>query len=826
MSSRRHAALKTASGLATVLTALAAQPVRAADDPFALDPAIPPAAPPTSGGLAPSLRQTAAPAAREYIFFAAASVNGRELTRMVKLSEPGGKLAIARASLATIGLTAPAGAAEFVVLDTLPGVTYAMNWQTYQLTLSVQSLGNPDNVIDYAAARRRAGASSAEPLAALTLGYDLSLQAGPGGMRLGGQIATRFSKNNLAAESGWTFVTGGGDSRVVRLDSRITLDDPAHLRSVTLGDFIQSSSVDARAVRMGGIQVARNFALQPDFISYPLPDFAGELAVPQQLDLIVNDRRLSRATLQAGSFSLRNVPVAAGHGRLGVVVRDTLGREQYLQLDYYVSRQLLEPGISQWSGSLGKVRRRYGLASGDYGPLAVSGVLRRGISQRLTLGLSGEGGNGLVQFGGDATMTIGALAELTGSVKVSHLNQAGLTRDGRAVSFSLTSAGRSPSLRLSGRVVSPGYDDLASAGGDAPPSKFIALALDFDLGKAGGLSFNAVREADVRISPRLPALAARTVASLSYRTSFGRANLFADLSWRRSDGRGTTAAFVGLSLPLGGRTIVSAALSHDQRAGQQFDLALDHPAIVPGELGYGLRLSAGRTELVQGQLGYQGGWGRVEAAAELIRGQAAARLSARGALVVAGGGVFAVKDSANGMVLVDTGGAQGVKLARDNLPVATTGARRQVLMTDLIPRTAMRIGIVSDSLPSGVIADRQSALVAVPGGTVARVDLGLRPYRPVTLQLLDHRGQPFAPGTALRTLPSGSAGLIGFGSVTEINAAAGDRRIEVTLDDGSTCLAELADLSLPGSNAAPAEPATLRCFGRMRRLPIAQLGGK
>lgn len=822
MSSRRRAALNSASGVATVLIALAAQPVRAQDDPFALDPAATRPVPVRSSAPGGGTQEPVTPASSEYTFFAATTVNGRDLARMVKLRDLAGKLAISRDSLITIGLPHAAGAAEFIELDRLPGVTFAMNWQTYQLTLSVRALENPDNVVDYAAPRRSIDRRTV-PVAAVVFNYDLAAQAGPSGLQLGGQITTRVSKNNLLAESGWTFTAGGGPNRLVRLDSRITFDDPVRLRTLTLGDFIQSSSVDDRAVRLGGIQLASNFALQPDFISYPLPDFAGELAVPQQLDLIVNDRRLTRETLQAGTFSLRNVPVAAGHGRLGVVVRDSLGREQYLQLDYYVSRQLLDPGISQWSIDLGKVRRRYGLASNDYGTLVASAVLRRGINRRLTLGMSGARGNGLVQLGGDATLTLGALAELTGSAKVSNLRQGSVTRTGSAASFSLSSAGRGPSLRLSGRLVSPGYDDLASAGGDAPPARFIAVAADFNLGKLGGLSFNAVRESDVRTGPRLPVLATRTVVSASYRTSIGPANLFADLSWRRNGGRGTTAGFIGLSIPLGSRTIASATLSHDRRAGHEFDVALDRPAIVPGEVGYSLRAATGRTDLLRGQMGYQGSWGRIEAEAEVIRGQAASRLSARGALVLADGGLYAVKNSSSGMILVGTGGAKGVRLARDNLPVATTGTRRQVLMTDLIPRTAMRIGIVPDSLPVGAVADRQSAVVAVPGGTVARLDLGIRLYRPISVRIVDHRGVPFAPGAAVRTLPSGTESVIGFGSLAEINRAAGDRRVEVTLDDGSTCLAEMADLILPGAvPAAPnAEPATLRCFGRMRTLPIA-----
>ena len=820
-----RAALNSGVSVATVLMALTSGRAQAADDPFPLDPGV--AAPPPAVPGITTVGRRQSPMA-DHVFYASVTVNGRELARVVKLREREDRLYIARDSLAYVGLPGSPADAEFVEIAQIAGVGAVVDWTKFHLDLTVRSLDNPGNVVDY---RRPAAAPTRRvtPLTALIVDYDIAAKAGPAGLGLASQVDAGVVRDNFAIHSGWTYATGEAISDgIVRLDTALQIDNPRHLRTLTVGDFIQATGADARAVRLGGIRLASNFALQPDFISYPLPDFAGSLAVPQQLDLIVNDRRLSREDLQAGTFSLRNIPVAAGRGRLGVVVRDSLGREQYLGLDYYASRNLLDRGVSQWAVNIGRIRRGFGRVSNDYGPLASSLFLRHGVTRNLTLGVTTEAGNGLINFGGEGTVTLGALAELSAGLRTSRLTQSGVSRKGEAVSFSLTSAGHTPSLRFSGRAVSRGYDDLASASGDAPPTNFLALAADFDLGKFGGISLSGVRERDTRPGPKVSGLQTRHVASLSWRNSFGRVNLFADLSWRRFEKQGNTAAFIGLSIPFGARALASATLVHDAVGGDQLDLSYERPAIVPDDVGYGLRLQTGRSDLLRGKLAYQGRWGRVEAEAEVVNGAAASRFSTRGALVLAGGSLFAVKDNSGGMVLVDPHGVVGVELSRQNLPVAKAGRGKPLLVTDLVARTPMRIGIVPTTLPSGAVADSLGELVAVPSGAVAKLDLGIRPYRPALVRLLDHTGQPFAPGTRVRALPSGAETIVGFDSMVELNTAAADRRLAVDLDDGSICHAELEVVpEVKYGDPAPerADRATLRCYGRMRSFPIAA-GGK
>ena len=85
---------------------------------------------------------------------------------------------------------------------------------------------------------------------------------------------------------------------------------------------------------MGGILFATNFSTQPTFITYPLPSFYGETAVPSALDIYVNGRLKQSRNVEPGRYVLEEVPVITGAGQLQVVARDALGRQQVFTQDF------------------------------------------------------------------------------------------------------------------------------------------------------------------------------------------------------------------------------------------------------------------------------------------------------------------------------------------------------------------------------------------------------------------------------------------------------------------------------------------------------------
>ncbi|MFP3374493.1 fimbrial biogenesis outer membrane usher protein, partial [Pseudomonas sp. SIMBA_068] len=79
----------------------------------------------------------------------------------------------------------------------------------------------------------------------------------------------------------------------------------------------------------------------PDLVTYPLPAFAGEAAVPTSLDLFINGYKSSTTELQPGPYTLTNVPFINGAGEAVVVTTDSLGRQVSTTLPFYVTSSLL-----------------------------------------------------------------------------------------------------------------------------------------------------------------------------------------------------------------------------------------------------------------------------------------------------------------------------------------------------------------------------------------------------------------------------------------------------------------------------------------------------
>ena len=69
-----------------------------------------------------------------------------------------------------------------------------------------------------------------------------------------------------------------------------------------------------------------------------------------------------------------------------MVVTDILGRETTYTQDFYVSPELLRTGLSEYSYSLGAIRKNFGYESNNYGDIALLATHRYGINDRLTVG--------------------------------------------------------------------------------------------------------------------------------------------------------------------------------------------------------------------------------------------------------------------------------------------------------------------------------------------------------------------------------------------------------------------------------------------------------
>ncbi|WP_024890678.1 fimbria/pilus outer membrane usher protein [Luteimonas huabeiensis] len=589
----------------------------------------------------------------------------------------------------------------------------------------------------------------------LLLNYDLFASDGGEGwgatafaeLRAFGAGPGVFSTTGVA-RIGTGASTGGRMGRTTRLDTRWQFSFPDRAIGVTVGDVFTGFLDWSRPVRIGGLQIGRNFALQPYRITAPLPEFLGEAAVPSEVELYVDGIRQYSGRAPTGPFRLTPVPNLTGAGSAQIVVTDAFGRVRTLDFPFYATQRLLARGLSDWSLSLGAVREDYGLRSFAYASQAVgSGTWRYGASDRLTV-------EALVEAGGDLrTAGLGAAWQI-GMAGVVHAAHARSRLDGAAgaqSSLGWTWTGRRYHLSLETRRAGRDYRDIASLYGAPPPTRN-ERALAGANTRAGSFSLSYVR-LDRAADParEQPADRAR-YAGLYWNRGFG-GRWSANLSLNRNlDDADDFSAYLGVIVPLGRDRATQLAVSW-QHDGDRDDAVADLARPVPGDGGFGWRLQARAGDSGGGGLaeaGWLGPRGRIGAGVSRFGDSRLSYAQASGSVVRMGGGWFAARELSDAFAVVSAAGLAGVPVELENRLVGVTDRRGLLLVTPLNAWQLNRLSVDPMDLPPGVRVDRTAHLVAPPDRAGVRVDFAMAPVRAAMAVLHDADGAPLPAGSRAR----------------------------------------------------------------------------
>jgi outer membrane usher protein len=228
-----------------------------------------------------------------------------------------------------------------------------------------------------------------------------------------------FNENGSFSSTGYARQNFAGDNGqqqgYVRYDTTLMMTNEDDATTWTAGDVISDALSWSSSVRMGGISYGRDFSLRPDLVTWPLPEFSGEAAVPTSVDLFINGYRSGSTQLQPGPFTLTNLPYINGAGDAVLVTTDALGRQVSTTMPFYVTSDLLKQGLSDGAVTLGSLRRNYGIKNFDYGPAAGSGSYRYGLTDWLTLEGHGEAAEELALGGVGTVLKMGRLGVLNTS---------------------------------------------------------------------------------------------------------------------------------------------------------------------------------------------------------------------------------------------------------------------------------------------------------------------------------------------------------------------------------------------------------------------------
>ncbi len=419
---------------------------------------------------------------------------------------------------------------------------------------------------------------------AIFLDYDIDVLHDGGGTRatalLEGTISGAwgvFSTSGIVAGGLETGGRGVGAAQTVRLDSSWLRDFPAHRLRLVLGDTLTRGSSWTGPARIAGIRLGTEFALAPEWLTWPLPELAGSSVLPSTLELVARQDRRD-IPLAPGDFTYAWRPQFSGAGTVTMTLRDISGAVRTVTRSYYASQGLLRPGLVDFSVEAGALRRNYGVSSFDYGALMGGATLRRGMTDHLTLEARIEGGDGVAMGSAGGTILLANLLEVNlggalshGPLGGGHLAQIQAQRLTQSYSLTASYRLRSAQFRQVGEVLLPG----------SGASRELALSGSLALGRGGSVTAGYLRVGQ--------GASRYAIASLGWSGNWRKAyvSLGAQHTMRSTgDGGGETSLIAGLTVPLGGGGNISLSADRSRSLA-----AIDRSP--PGNLGLGYHLAGG-----------------------------------------------------------------------------------------------------------------------------------------------------------------------------------------------------------------------------------------
>lgn len=709
-------------------------------------------------------------------------LNGQHLG-LAHFAQRDGQLWATAASLRQLGFNLPVGTPDPVRLEGLPGLKadYNAGQQTLNIIAPLALLKLNTTVLNTSTQGRPV--ASASP--GLLLNYNLYGTYGQHGTNSSSAFTEWRAFNSWGVLSTTnlmqTLVNDAGDrtNHSVRLDTTWSSSFPDSLVTLRVGDTLTDALSWSRPTRIGGIQFGTNFALQPYLVTAPLPQFIGSATLPSDVQLYVNGLRQYSGQVPAGPFQINTLPNISGAGNAQVVLTNALGQTTTLNFSLYSEHQLLQQGLSDWSGELGFVRENYGLTSFDYGHDAVgSGTWRYGFTNSFTAEAHGELTSGLSNAGLGGSWLIGTAGGIV-SASAAHSNYRGESGEQYGLGYTWNSTRFN--LGMNGTRAFGTYRDIGSLYG-SPTARVMAQAfVSYNFEHLGSITTSYLQL-------HYPQEASSRYATVSWFKTISR-QIALNLSYNKDLNNSSNNSFF---------FTVSWSLDHDillngdiQRTGTHTGIGVNAIQSLPSQGGWGWRaaLSQGDNQNGgQGEVDYLGRYGQVQAGVYDVSDTRYGYAGATGAVVLMGGEAFAARQVTDGFAVISTDGVPNIPVNLQNNPIGTTDSHGLLLVTPLNSYQSNKVSIDPMSLPANMSIGRVSAS-ATPtdrAGTLVKFDI--KPVRAAALTLVDSTGKPLPLGSLAQVHGhGGEPAMVGFDGNTYLDTLDMHNLIDVTLPTGGAC---------------------------------------
>lgn len=721
-------------------------------------------------------------------------VNDAPTGRVVPVEAEGGHFLVAADDLRAAELRLDPAMAGPVDTGSLAGVQTTYDQGSQRLLLRV-----PDAWLPLQRRGRMQAVERIRPESnfGLMFNYDLYASDSDGGTRYASlwNEVRMFGDFGVARNTGLLRIASpGGGRRYTRFDTSWTSVDDETVRTYEAGDLITRTQSWSNPVRLGGVQVSRDFHVRPDIVTYPLPVFSGAASVPSAVDLFINGYRTSTDLLQPGPFTLSNVPYVNGAGEAVVVTTDAQGRQISTAIPFYVANTLLRPGLSDFAVAAGTLRRHYGQRNFAYGATAASGAWRYGLNDWLTVEAQGQAASSLALGGIGGVMRIGNLGVVDASATLSRHD--GRTSTQTTIGYQFT--GRHFSVTASHIRRDRDFTDLSGYGHAdyrLPHRQTQANASVVLGGQWGtiGAGYIESRQRDDRFR----------LANLSwFKPLWGSSSLY--MSATRAFGSGDVTAMAQLIIPLGRRGTALAGVARERDGTVREQVGWNRAVPSDGGIGWNLAGSHGGNEgtRYQAELTWRTDALQVQGGIHGSRGNQTRWGDVSGSVVMMDGGVFASNRIYDSFVLVSTDGISGVPVRYENQDAGKTDRNGHLLVPLATAYYGAKYEIDPLDLPADVATPLVEQRAAVKLGSGRLVRFPVRRIVSATVILHGADGAALAPGTAIR-INGATTTYVGWGGAAWIEELQPLNRIDATLDEGRSCTARFPlDPARPG-------PATL-----------------
>lgn len=715
-------------------------------------------------------------------------VNQLNTGRVVAVEQRNGRLIVPASALRDVGMKLPDNVADEVDLDSLSGLRSEYDSGAQRLLLEVPPDWLPEQLIGRRDAYPRTPALSS--FGAL-FNYDLYLNdTDDAGTYLAAwnEIRVFDSWGTLSNTGQYRRTLSGAsvsalDNGYLRYDTTWRYSDDERLLTYEAGDVISGALPWSSSVRLGGVQFSRDFAVRPDLVTYPLPQFAGEAAVPSSVDLFINGYKSSSAELQPGPYTLTNVPFINGAGEAVVVTTDALGRQVSTTVPFYVTSSLLQKGLSDFSVAAGSLRRDYGLRDFSYGPGVASGSVRYGLSDYLTVESHAEAADALTLGGLGGNLRLGNFGVLNTALSQSRFDgdtgqqlSLGYQYSNQRFSFSWQRLQRRDRYTDLSVIDTP-YTSLSKR------SEQATLSLNLDAWGSLGAGYFDVRAAD---DSRTRLLNLSWSKPLWHNSSFY-------LSANREIGDSNWALQAQLVIPfdLHGSLAVSSERSNTGQSLQR----VNYSRAVPSEGGVGFNIgyaTGDAPDYRQADLTWRLQSVQLQAGVYGSQDAETRWADASGSLVWMDGQAFAANRIDDAFVVVSTDGYAGIPVRYENQVVGQTDRNGHLLVPWSSAYYRGKYEIDPLNLPADVRSPEVEQRIAVRRGSGYLLEFPLSRVIAASIVLVDAKQQELPLGSSVVHEQSGTPAVVGWDGLVYLENLQAQNTLRVTLGDGKTCQAQFA----------------------------------